>query len=374
MVTDVRPYSSFDMTFTGGVGAMTFKVVEAKESRNLQDPYRIVYDVFADPASDVLFTKAVFTETQIVDNDLWSDEVIIGWTTWEKTAWSFYDKTLVKQWPPICTRVSNNSYRVVISFRPLCVINFETTPITVKRKSSYDVVTLDFDEAGTPSWYDIHEIEKPLQQAFHFINVDQKGKVQGVDVIEPSFSWTERWTWGPVKSLVIRDRKPIWNYIDTLSQLTATVNLDKFRGFDKGEVLFQGASGRYVGPMQWEIDYRFSRRPTKKDIEICGEIKPKPPGFEGAWCVEDFETSTRVELELTEGGRKYIVEKPELAKIHKVFKETIFKDLSVFGDIELGEARIWEDAELADAPPSLPPASIWDSPASAFVTTANPVS
>ncbi len=353
MATQIRPIAEFDMTFTGdldeGEGNLhkaLFKCVEHPESRNLTGSYQIVYDVFLDPHHDDLFTTDIYSDAFKDRKNIWSDEILIGWNVWRHAGWGFYDETLVKQWPPNCTRVSHNSYRVAIPYRPLFILDFETTPITTKRLSSFDVAVLNFDSNGVPSWVDISQFGQELQQALHFINVDKKGKTQGVTIIEPSFSWTERWTWGPVKSLQYRE------YLNELANLTATVNLDKFRGFQSLEILFRGASGRYVGPMTWEIDYRYSRRPTRKDIEVCGVVKEKNWDFRGPWNVDDLETTTKVEIEVKD-ERRYIVEKPDFVKVHKIFKRELFSKLLTYPNIPLGDSRIWENQELQDHPPRL---------------------
>ncbi len=353
MDVEIRPLASFDMKFTGALGTMTFKCVEEKASRNTDGSNKISYDVFADPVNDTLFTHAVFSEAERdeIGNEKWSDEVLIGWNVWETASWSFWDGTLVKKWPPVCTRISHNSYKVDIHYDPLFITNFETTPITVKRFSSFDVAVLDFHDDGSTAWIALGALSADKQQALHYINVDSKGKTQGVNIIEPSFSWTERWTWGPVKSLVPEE----FNYIDLLTQITGTVNLSKFRGFKAREILFQGGSGRYVGPMTWEIDYKFSRRPTRKDLEVGGIIKTKPVEFQGPWDIEDFQTSTKTEVQLDPDGRKYIIEKPDLVKVHKVYKDWNFNELEVYGDIPLGEARVWENEGLQVNPPRLGP-------------------
>ncbi len=358
----LRPLAEFDMTFKGSKGDAIFKCIENKESRELSGNYQIVYDVFLNPVNDGLFTTNIWTEAEIVARGLWSDEILVGWNVWEATSWSFYDKTLVKHWPPVCTRVSHNSYRVAIRFSPLFIMDFETTPITVKKLSSNDVAVLDFNENGDPAWLNLDQFDKEKQQALHFINVDKHGKTQGVNIIEPSFSWTERWLWGPVKSL---DES---KYLNTLAEITATVNLSKFRGFKKYEVLFRGASGRYTGPMTYEIDYRFSRRPTRKNVNIGGVSKEKPAEFQGPWNIDDFETSTKIELEIEENGRKYIIEKPDLVKVHQVFEKGDFSRLFIYDSIPLGESRIWEKTELANQAPLLEPGGRWQPPARATIS------
>lgn len=370
-IANLLPIPSFDMTFKGkGPGAappgtnneMTFKAVESKDSRNLGYGYELVYHVFADPPNDILFTDHIWTAAERADWAWGSDEVVIGWNTWLKAGWSFFDKMLVKKWPPECTRLSHNDYRVAIKYSPLYIIDFQTTPQKVKKLSSYAVAAYDFPaEGGNPNLINMQALSEKDFEPYLFINVDKKGKVQGVDVFEPSFTWTERWTWGPVKDLY----HPLkaggaYHYFKRLAELTATTNVEEFRGLPNKCVLFCGAVGRYIGPMTWEIDYRFSYRPTEEYKEVHGYILPIPKPLQSGWTFIDIEGSETIETTRGDDERKYVVQKPTLVKMHRVYKESNFAELNIYEKIPLGDAQVWEHSSLADSPPQLGP--VWHCP------------
>lgn len=78
--------------------------------------------------------------------------------------------------------------------------------------------------------------------------------VQGCDIIAPvyNFSETHRFTDAVVTPA----------YKASLYRLTGNVNSDTFRGFQPGEVLFLGASGRRVAHNMWEVGFRFASLPN----------------------------------------------------------------------------------------------------------------
>jgi len=78
--------------------------------------------------------------------------------------------------------------------------------------------------------------------------------VQGCDIISPVYNFSETHRFS---DLVVTPA-----YKATLFRLTGKVNSDTFRGFQPGEVLFLGASGRRVASNMWEIGYRFSSLPN----------------------------------------------------------------------------------------------------------------
>lgn len=78
--------------------------------------------------------------------------------------------------------------------------------------------------------------------------------VQGCDIIAPvyNFSETHRFTDAVVTPA----------YKAALFRMTGKVNSDGFRGFQPGEVLFLGASGRRVAYNMWDVAYRFASLPN----------------------------------------------------------------------------------------------------------------
>lgn len=65
------------------------------------------------------------------------------------------------------------------------------------------------------------------------INVEDDGRVAGVDVIDYQFKWTE------TRQLLLATFS--WTYASILNQMTGKVNNGVFRGMQAGTVLFKGA-------------------------------------------------------------------------------------------------------------------------------------
>jgi len=342
-VENLLPRDTFDMTFKGGLGQMTFRAVEVKESRDLEHGYSIVYDVEPTVFTNILFTDAVYTEAEQL-NDMWgSDETVIGWNTWKQAGWTIFDRSLVKKWPPECICVSHNRYRVTIKYAPLFIIDFQITPITVKRYTSFSTQAYVLDGSTYKKFYPAADDKF----GYWLINVDKKGKAQGVDVIEPEFTWTERWTWGPVSQLHTKESQTE-TYLGKLTELAGTINSAPFRGFGVGQVLFRGGVGRYAKPLTWEIDYQFSAR-RKQEAEQVGDVMlPLMPGYQGGWA--ELDTSGHETKEIPEAGRTVLRQFPTSVRVHRVHKYSDFGELETLPQVELGVSHILERDDVNEFP------------------------
>lgn len=99
------------------------------------------------------------------------------------------------------------------------------------------------------------------------IEVDNEGNVNGVDVTMPVLNFTETHT--------LAGSRVSTSYKKTLAGLTGTVNRSGFRGFERGEVLFLGASGTKRSKKSsapWEITFRFAVSPNQAGLQV-GDIK-----------------------------------------------------------------------------------------------------
>jgi hypothetical protein len=64
-------------------------------------------------------------------------------------------------------------------------------------------------------------------------------------------------------------------YIIALYQLTGCVNYrQRFNGFDLGEVLYMGASGRYTIENRWVLSHRYAMNPNRRNIRLTGASLP----------------------------------------------------------------------------------------------------
>ena len=92
-------------------------------------------------------------------------------------------------------------------------------------------------------------------------------QVRGIDVTVPVFNFSETWTF---PSYLLVD-----SYIATLYELTGTINNNKWRVFDTGEVLFLGARTEITrGASASAVTFSFQVRPTMIDFSVgTGEDK-----------------------------------------------------------------------------------------------------
>jgi len=135
------------------------------------------------------------------------------------------------------------------------------------------------------------------------IGVTSQGRVEGVDIIVPTFQWGERHYLDAV--YVTK------SYINALFHLTSKVNEGTFRGKEPCEVIFLGASGSKRGmddDTDWEISYRFAARPNAWDLEVGSITGIVKRGWEYLWVEyeEDLTGSGNDERSRPRPARVYI--------------------------------------------------------------------
>lgn len=336
------PVIAFTMTFSGNGNTMAFDVFEVKRSRGLQHSYEIVYNVIVNPHNDA----HMGTYLGFIADDFPSDEILIAWNVWLAAGDTFFAQGMVKKWPPDCVRTGSNAYEVTIKYAPLFITNFQITQLRTKKIQSYRSTA--FELSGSKyNAIDPADMTEDERDASTYINVDpdNDGKVDGVDVMEPMFSWTERWAWGPQGNMYHAtgaDDTPQELYLTRLLKMSSTLNGAKFRGFESGEVLFRGASGRYVSPFLYEIDYNYSARPNKKSIDLGG--KPLLPlgSDQSGWQIVDNILTKKKEVTLR-NSEKIIVMVPRIVKLHQVYLYSDFSDLKTFPSVKLMAAQQYDE-------------------------------
>lgn len=94
------------------------------------------------------------------------------------------------------------------------------------------------------------------------IGVTESGDVDGVDVPDVAFEWTEE------RKLSLGSYG--WSYAQIVGGLTLRVNNATFRGLPIGSVLFKGADGTFSlkDPTLLEMTYRFAYSPNIDDWSI----------------------------------------------------------------------------------------------------------
>ena len=147
------------------------------------------------------------------------------------------------------------------------------------------------------------------------IEVDNEGNVNGIDVTMPVLNFTETHT--------LAGSRVSTSYKKTLAGLTGTVNRSGFRGFERGEVLFLGASGTKRSKKSsapWEITFRFAVSPNQAGLQV-GDVKvARKYGWDYLWV--------RYADKVAEGG-KNMVKKPVAAYVEQVYPEGDFGRLGI---------------------------------------------
>ena len=372
---DFRPKEDFKLRFEHDGKSFEFQVIEAKESRDiLRGSVALSYNVIPLTQTGDTFGDYLWGTQDERPDGYSPEEVVILKEVWDQLGWCYFDYALVKKWPPSCKRVTHNHYIVTVTYSPLRIVNFSIDPVKVKRMWSLSVSKYKYDSDSH------HWTRVPNLPSDWFINVDDKGKVQGVDVYEPVFTWTERWNWGPVLELVQRTTDASGNRGDAefiypmqLAYLTGTVNNDDFRGFKPYTVLFKGARGRHASPMTWEVDYTFAYNPGAWDYDsIAGRAKGTipigtsiihlSPGTTewGGWNYVEVEK--RTEEETGTDGEKIIIEKPIRAKLHEIYEPADFGKLKIIEQLPLTYLNPLDGsfAVIHDVPKESSVGDLWD--------------
>ena len=122
------------------------------------------------------------------------------------------------------------------------------------------------------------------------------GRVGGIDVAVPSFSWTETWlvpAWllisdqfepNPSESMLggrVAGERP---YVVTLHDMGGSVNEEYFRLFKPGEVLFLGAKfDTSRSSTLVPVSYSFTATPNRTNFKIGGVTVAKKDGQDYMW-------------------------------------------------------------------------------------------
>lgn len=109
--------------------------------------------------------------------------------------------------------------------------------------------------------------------------------VQGVDIVVPSFNWSETWTW---PAALVND-----NYVKALYELTGSTNKEDFRVFSAGEVLFMGArADRQRSAPTVAITYTFSARRNRENFLVGEVLVDQKLGWQYLWVKYEDKSDT----------------------------------------------------------------------------------
>lgn len=108
------------------------------------------------------------------------------------------------------------------------------------------------------------------------INLDANGVIQGVDIISPTVTFTERHTW---PTATINDA-----YVAALMENTTKVNDAAWRGLPAGCVMFQTFNLDWtVGNGKVDIVYNFAYEPPIVNEDIAGIAGVNKDGWDVLW-------------------------------------------------------------------------------------------
>jgi len=147
------------------------------------------------------------------------------------------------------------------------------------------------------------------------INVQQYGQdrvVQGTDIHVPIYRWAETHS--------MNDSRVNYRYRGTLYRLTGKVNNAPFRGCEKGECLFLGASGNRRAGGDWLITFHFAASPTLRNHKVQGTniTVPLVEGWHYMW----------VEYKNTLDGT-VMVKRPVAVHVERVYDYGDFSELGI---------------------------------------------
>lgn len=126
------------------------------------------------------------------------------------------------------------------------------------------------------------------------LNVNENS-VQGAEVTVPGFNFTETWTF-PSEYVLGRtesQRTKTTPYLKTLYDMTGTVNGNKFRIFETGELLFMGARGD-ISPSSATvtITFSFSARANRTNFMVNDIKVARKEGWDLLWIEYESRADT----------------------------------------------------------------------------------
>ena len=336
--------NGFDLQILGDDDSetVTFRVTENVKSREFGINNNLIYDVAILQHSDIPFTDTIGNPwkrpTGDTENRSISQELIIGANVWYHSGWTNLDSSLSKKWPPHVQRTGPNQYRVTIQYEPLFSTNFQISQLKARLKQSYSVEVWERQSDGSFNKKDIDGLPAVDQKSFLNINLEkgtqQDDVVKGVDVFEPSYTWSERWTFGPIMSLQTSSGNEIRDRYDVIiTEMAGGLNKEKFRGYDPLSVAFLGGVGRNTLPFTWEFDFKFMWRPQVDIVRVPnsnGSVHPSTPIFKSGWTVVD------PEFESADGDDDSPKQVIKYIKLHQVMLPTRFEKLGIAEELPLG--------------------------------------
>lgn len=142
--------------------------------------------------------------------------------------------------------------------------------------------TFSFDTSGGTKHitHSIRTVSKASVSPDYKQAINYNGEtVSGVDITMPVMNFSETHYFKPSRVNTAFKKK--------IAALTGKVNDAAFKGYEKGEVLFLGASGSRQGTGSddlWEITYKFAVSPNQKTLTVGTLTVSNKEGWHYAWA------------------------------------------------------------------------------------------
>ncbi|MDD5727554.1 MAG: hypothetical protein PHV59_03225 [Victivallales bacterium] len=143
----------------------------------------------------------------------------------------------------------------------------------------------------------------------------------GIHLTEEGYKGVDVAKANPLETLdlTVKRSKVTPDYKRTLIKMVHTVNKERFKGWEPGEVLFVGANISRYGDEDYNITFEFAISPNKKDIDLMGITIPEKKGWHYAWVIEKQKIC----------DDKEILPVAQSAYVHKIFEESDFELLGI---------------------------------------------
>jgi hypothetical protein len=172
---------------------------------------------------------------------------------------------------------------------------------------------LPFDGADLFGFHGEYRYAKAGQTAPDYkgaINVSGDS-VNGVDVVVPTFNFTETWT---IPTVFLTN-----TYVSALYQLTGKTNDAQFRVFQAGECLFLGARCEATrGDFKTSITFSFSARPNATNQKIGDVTVSSKKGWQYLWV--EYESSV---------DNANLIKRPKYVYVDDIYGEEDFGRLRI---------------------------------------------
>lgn len=206
----------------------------------------------------------------------------------------------------------NELYSVTVQWGSQDKDNNKEQPETGDIQISLDITgeTSTLYQSKASRWYDIKtKTEHPVKGDPLTLPIKMvEGKPEGAEIISPSIAY----------SLTAYVEYIDSEWVRKASDLVGKINKNKWKGFEKGEVLFTGVRGQQRPRGDWEMQLNFAIRQNKAIFETAGINITELEGWTYVW----------VEYELAEGDDS-VISKARKVHADRIYDYADFDDLGV---------------------------------------------